>query len=88
MLSRSRDKQIYYFGMIRSKNVPKTNRIATDLLQIPPSFLFSLNGFEECLKVVGTETLGTFALDDLEKQRRAVLYRSCTKMISSAWLFL
>src|SRR5207237_1288876 len=45
------------------------------LLQVASAFLLFLKCFEERLEISFPKTLGAFALDDFEKQRRPVLYR-------------
>src|SRR5437870_3011757 len=44
-------------------------------LQISSCFLFSLQCFEQRFEITFTETLRAFALNDFEKERRAVLHR-------------
>src|SRR6516225_10657682 len=49
-------------------------RAGTTLQSSAPR-LFPFDGFKKGLEVAFAETLGTAALDDFEKQRRAILHR-------------
>src|SRR6266481_4549313 len=48
-----------------------------DKSQISSRGLFALDGFEERFEIAFAETLRAFALNDLKKERRAILNRFC-----------
>src|SRR5262245_59884924 len=49
--------------------------VTQTVLQVPPTFLFPLDGFEQRLEVSLAEAERAVPLDQLEEDRRAVLYR-------------
>jgi hypothetical protein len=47
------------------------------ILEIASQRLFALDRLEQRLEITGAKALRAFALNDLVKQRRPVLYRPC-----------